>query len=600
MERGNFDFTIAYICRMKRVRFHLWVYIGVLIYSFLGCEQQSKSSLEPIPTSRIKKDRNQLVILTEKLNKGSVEGIIPEAEALLGRFKSNKDSLEISQAYDLIAKCYYFQQQIDLSILNWKNGLQYAPATNDEIHSSLFSNLGSAYMFKGYQRTAISYFLEARRIFDKSNTQSDNSWINYLNIGVCYMELSDFETAYTYFNGIPYSGNKVLDFIVPLNFAKLYGLQSDKKNFSKYIAIAIRNQDNIPFYKPILKEVHLEFTEKLGSNLELQRVFTQYKQDFKRLNTTFDLSLWKASIKLGRPLGSLDDLEELQESINNADYYLLISYYKVLSEFYESKNDYKNALVAKGLMEFCENKSEQKDAMDKLYDFTLLAKRNELQKALINEQQRNSVQEIKLRNRSIILYFLLTIFILLISTSILIFNNQRRKNKLNKNKLIIQDLELKLTKEKQNKLENTLEFTDRKLYSILETVGKIAILKKQLDDFFLIMEKKPDLEKEAKSLVKEAKLDFNLFFNNYQDLAVLSNLKRTESSKVELIKEKYPMLKENEFRLILMIIQNYTSKEMALLLSCSEKNIEYYRSQIRKKLEIPKDQLIHEFIELNF
>jgi len=218
---------------------------------------------------------------------------------------------------------------------------------------------------------------------------------------------------------------------------------------------------------------------------------------------------------------------------------------------------------------------------------------------LINEQQLNSVQEIKLRNRSIILYSLLAIFILLISTSVLIFNNQLRKNKLNKNKLIIQDLELKLTKEKQNKLENTLEFTDRKLYSILETVGKIAILKKQLDDFFLIMEKKPDLEKEAKSLVKEAKLDFNLFFNNYQDLAVLSNLKRTESSKVELIKEKYPFLKENEFRVILMIIQNYTSKEMALLLSCSEKNIEYYRSQIRKKLEIPKDQLIHEFIELN-
>ena len=582
---------------MKWVRFEFWVYFGLIMFIFLACEQANKSSFERTPSIRFKKDKNQLVALTEKLNKGSVDDIIPEAQALLVRFKSNKDSLEISQTYDIIAKSYYFQQKIDLSILNWKNGLQYAPTLNDELRSILVSNLGSAYMFKGYQRTAISYFLEARRIFNKSKKQSDNYWVNYLNIGVCYMELNDFETAATYFNRIPYEGNKALDLIVPLNIAKLYGLQSDKKNFDKYIAIALRNQDHSPYYKPILKEVHLEFTEKLGSYSELQNVFSEYKKEYKQFNSTFDLSLWKASIKLGSPLGNLDDLQVLQNSINKIDYYLLISYYRVLSEYYVSKNDYQNAFIAKGLMEYCENKSEQKDAKDKLYDFTLLAKRNELKVALADEQQRNSVQKIKLRNRSIILYFFLAIFILLIVTSVLIFNNQLRKNKLNKNQLLIQELELKIAKEEQNELVNTLEFTDKKLQSILETVGKIAILKKQLDNFFSIMENTPDLGRESQGLIKKAKLDFNLFFNNYQDLAILSNLAGADSSKVTLIKQNYPELKENEFRVLLLIIQNYTSKEMGLLLSCTEKNIEYYRTQIRLKLKVPKDVGLKEFIQ---
>jgi DNA-binding CsgD family transcriptional regulator len=114
------------------------------------------------------------------------------------------------------------------------------------------------------------------------------------------------------------------------------------------------------------------------------------------------------------------------------------------------------------------------------------------------------------------------------------------------------------------------------------------------------MERIPDIGKDSRTSIKRAKLDFNLFFNNYQDLAVLSNLMMSDSSKILAIKEKYPTLKEQEYRVLLLIIQNYTSKEMAMLLSCTEKNIEYYRTQIRLKLEVPKDHGLKEFIQLEF
>jgi DNA-binding CsgD family transcriptional regulator len=359
----------------------------------------------------------------------------------------------------------------------------------------------------------------------------------------------------------------------------------------------LKNQDHAPFYQPVLKEVHLEYTEKLCDYLELQRVFTAYKSEYGKLNTTFDLSLWKASIALGKPIGSIKELQNLQASIANADYFLLISYYQVLTDWYVTKNDYKSAFISSKLMDYSEAQSEQENAKDKLYDYTLLSKRNELQSALKKEKELSKFQEIRLRNRSIVLYALIIIFTLIIASSVLIYVNQRRKNKLNLKQLRIQELELKLAKEEHSKLENTLEFKNKKLESIMDTVGKIAILKKQLDNFFTHIEKTTAIDTDFKATIKEAKLDFNLFFNNYQDLAVLSNLVGTDSSKVNLIRQKYPELKDSEFRVLLLIIQNYTSKEMAMLLSCTEKNIEYYRAQIRKKLAIPKEQSIHDFID---
>lgn len=536
--------------------------------------------------------------LKKVLEEGNYTLTIKKGIGMFTTYKKAKDSLGVSSACELMAKAFYFQQNIDGAIYYWKTGLSYVPKNNQDLRATMTTNLGSAYMFKGYQRTAISYFLEARKIFKKKKIQSDNYWINYLNIGVCYMEIGEYGMADSYFSNIPFVSNDALDVIVPINMAKLAGLQSDKKRFNTYINVALKNQNHASFYLPILKEVHLEFTEKLGSYLELYTVYEEYKKEYGLISTSFDLYLWKASIKLGNPFSGINELKQLQRSIKNSDYFLLENYYGVLADWHVSKNDFKNAYTAKGLKDFCEQQSEQKDVKDKLYDFTLLSKRNELLDHIKSQKQLNNVQSIQLKNRSLTLYFVSTIFVLLVITAFLILVNQQRKNKLNKKVLTIQELELKLAKEQQLKLEKSIEFKDKKLESILETVGKIAILKKQLDLFFNVMEKKQDLGKESKTLVKDAKLDFNLFFNNYQELAVLSNLVGSDSTKINHIKEKYPVLKENEFRVLLLIIQNYTSKEMAMLLSCTEKNIEYYRTQIRKRLDIPKDQNILEFIDL--
>lgn len=574
------------------------IYISCLVLSLvMGCNNSFKETEEHHKNGKISSRYIQsLNHLLKKVNQGEITGVIPTAKRLLEEFERTRDSLHLSQAYELIARSHYYYQDIDSAIIYWRKGLQFMPNRNYEMEAIFLTNLGSAYMFQGYQRTAISYFLEARTIYLKHKIKTNNYWVNYLNIGVCYMELKDFALAARYFKKIPFEGDPNLDVIVPINLAKLYGLQDNEEKFQAYINIALKNQSNAPFYSPILKDVHLEFVEKLSSRLDLQQTFNLYKNEYKQINLAFDLSLWKASIKLGMPLGEFNDLYKLKLSIDRSDYFLLISYYQVLTDWYEWKKDYKSAYISKSALDQTEKILEQKNAKDKLYDYTILAKRNELQNELKDQRQRNKIQETQLTNRSYFLYFFIAIFCLLVISSVSLFIGQRRKFTLNKKNFKIQELELALAKEEKVKLQATLNYNEDKLNTILETVSKIAILKKQLDAFFNTIETTPDMSLNIKQMIKEAKLDFNLFFNNYQDLAVISNLIGIEKSKLDSIRTTYPSLNDNEFRVILLIMQNYTSKEMAMLLSCTEKNIEYFRSQIRKKLNVSKEVNIRDFL----
>lgn len=61
------------------------------------------------------------------------------------------------------------------------------------------------------------------------------------------------------------------------------------------------------------------------------------------------------------------------------------------------------------------------------------------------------------------------------------------------------------------------------------------------------------------------------------------------------LKKRYRVLTNKELMVLTLILSNYTSSEMALLLDRSLKNIEYQRTQIRKKLAIPPDITIVDY-----
>jgi FixJ family two-component response regulator len=92
-------------------------------------------------------------------------------------------------------------------------------------------------------------------------------------------------------------------------------------------------------------------------------------------------------------------------------------------------------------------------------------------------------------------------------------------------------------------------------------------------------------------------MDFKSFFSIYNDLTVQASTLDEFHVQIKHIAKKYQSLTKKELQIAQLIINKYTTKEIALLLSRSTKNIEFSRGEIRKQLKIPAEISLGEFLE---
>ena len=62
------------------------------------------------------------------------------------------------------------------------------------------------------------------------------------------------------------------------------------------------------------------------------------------------------------------------------------------------------------------------------------------------------------------------------------------------------------------------------------------------------------------------------------------------------LKESYPQLTQSDLRLCAYLQMNLTSKEVAQLMNISVRGVESHRYRLRKRLDIPSDKNLFEFI----
>jgi DNA-binding CsgD family transcriptional regulator len=62
------------------------------------------------------------------------------------------------------------------------------------------------------------------------------------------------------------------------------------------------------------------------------------------------------------------------------------------------------------------------------------------------------------------------------------------------------------------------------------------------------------------------------------------------------VRKEHPEITDKEIRVIEYIALHFTTKEIALLLGKSEKSIEYYRTQIRKKMQLTITCTLEEYL----
>ena len=81
------------------------------------------------------------------------------------------------------------------------------------------SNIGVIYLGKGYLKTAISFFIAARKDLEKLGEKNQNYWINYINIGVAFMEMEDLAAAKRIFDKIDAKFSPTTSFLVAINLS---------------------------------------------------------------------------------------------------------------------------------------------------------------------------------------------------------------------------------------------------------------------------------------------------------------------------------------------------------------------------------------------
>jgi DNA-binding CsgD family transcriptional regulator len=216
-----------------------------------------------------------------------------------------------------------------------------------------------------------------------------------------------------------------------------------------------------------------------------------------------------------------------------------------------------------------------------------LGHNNSLDIQLINELN------LKHFSSSSIIFLLSGIIVLLcLWIALLIIRSYKYKNE--KNSLSVIHTQNELLKKEFERLELTenLKETAEDLNASILTIKKVALLKKHLEN--IVDDKSPSYNE--KDTLKKLKLSLNSFFDNYRELSQIMQKKLNVDKIVNFIKKDHPEITDKEIKVIEYIALNFTSKEIALLMDKSEKSVEYYRTQIRKKIKLNSSSTLEEYL----
>jgi DNA-binding CsgD family transcriptional regulator len=68
------------------------------------------------------------------------------------------------------------------------------------------------------------------------------------------------------------------------------------------------------------------------------------------------------------------------------------------------------------------------------------------------------------------------------------------------------------------------------------------------------------------------------------------------NDRVALFAINFPELNEKELKVIKLILQEFSTNEIAVMLEKSQKNIEFTRTNIRKKIKIPQETDLNNYL----
>lgn len=487
----------------------------------------------------------------------------------------------------------YEKHNYNSAISIWKKVLKINEKKKDiELGYRTKVNIGAAYNAIGYHKTASKYFISVKSS-QKNVKKTDMYWINNVNIGVCYMSLEQYDLAKQYFEATEES-TPYISFVKKLNLAKWHALNNNKSTFYKLQKEISNKVANYPMFESIWEEVQLEFLINWNDTVRLGFLLNAIKPKYQSNNLFLKLKTNQALLLLNeKPLESIDQILNYEdEVIRSNDLFLKNLYFKFLKEFYFKRNDINRYHKFDKLWEESNEQYVKEKNMLYLEDFKAAQELDELKTKISEVQLKNQLIENQLSKSNI--FFRLSVIIIIMGIGIifLLIRNYMKNKKIHV--LSVMQSKNELVKKESEKIElsENLKETSEELRASILNIKKVALLKKQLEN--IADENNPNYDE--KDTLKKLKLSLNSFFDNYRELTKMMQKKLNVDKIIDFVKKEYTEISHKELIVIEYIALHFTTKEIALLMDKSEKSIEYYRSQIRKKMNINAESSLEDYL----
>lgn len=484
--------------------------------------------------------------------------------------------------------------------------------SNPQILLKLYLPLGAAFEEVGLWSSAMEYYHKALLIAQDNNMQGDIARI-YNNIGAAYYptdiekskeyinkslkinsEIGDKQELFINYNNLAAINVKLNAFDEALDYA-LQALQMvDKEEYSDMYHSMQCNIGSLYLQKG---EIYLaisyinnakDFFEKSHNYSELVTIYTLLIEAYEKSGIDSEAAKCVSTIE-----------NDLLHKISNSE--VESKAHITLSDFYKRSNNYVKAY------DHLKEATALKDSLVKAND---KRKVNNLERIYDNEQKLrenakaiNNMQISKLKTDRtvtviiIALIALIIIIIFLITLSQLQQKRHKANTQLVEQQIALQEKENELQQIKEQELNRVIDQKNRELSSYALTFTKdnefLEQLSEELKQLLLVKDPRDKEYKERiRNILSQVKQRCNT--DNWQEFKYY--FEQVHPSFYDRLEEISPGITQRQKRLCAMLYIGLSTKEISSITFREIRSIESARNRLRKKLEVPNEESIQEFL----
>lgn len=517
-----------------------------------------------------------LILLAEDYITVDKDTAINYATLALELSINEKLSDKEANALYILARCYDKNDDFFTAAELYEKALGAYQKLNDADKIAItFYRLGTTYKKRGLYKRAIEYCLASLRIYEKKSDLKGLARV-YNCMGSIYKYQKEYEKALSYYNKSIDAKRKLHNDSVPINYNNLgiiYNLMGMNKLALEYY------QKSLEIHKTDNYEIGIARLQTNIANLYVQEGEYEKAMDLYMQGLAIRERLgWKDGIE--NSYHNLGILHLKLKEYDMAESYLLKAH-KLVKEMglLESERS-----ITENLYILYQEKGMYNDAFQHLLlhkqisDSVLNAEKTRQISQLELEYLEEKKQEKQLLQKQRTFYLRLVFYILLFFTLVIVilFLN-KQKNKLNRHKLVQENLRL----EKEN-MEAVLRSKSKEL------VSSALHLVQQSEANQIILQKleqiKFDLKKQNQPLVQEIIYDLKI----RTDMDIWDDFETRFLNVYEKfydnLQSKFPELTNNEKRISAFLRLDLSTKEISAITKQSPHSINIARARLRKKL----------------